>query len=85
MFSERGASKVGTAQEISADNGRSLLKVAKVEVYGMKDLSLMNSGAMAKFLSKYLVEKLSLVARKTNKNITVATGVKSRVVGMLKY
>lgn len=36
LFSARGNSKWGTVQEISENNGRRVLKVSKLEVYGTK-------------------------------------------------
>lgn len=84
LISARGNSKVVTVQDISEDNGQMVLKVANVEVYGTESFSLMDSGAIPNFLSEDLVYNLSLIPHETHNNITVATGVKSPVVGILK-
>lgn len=83
LFSARGGAKGGKVQGIAEENGRRVLKVEKVEVYGSKAFALMDSGAVPNVFSKVFVQRLSLVPRETHKNITVATGTKSPVVGIL--
>lgn len=77
----KNMSMAGTSRE---DNGRLVLKVATLAVYGSRVEALMDSWAIPNFISLALAERLTFKPDSTTRSITVATVERSNVVGILR-